>query len=140
MGSSSAVALACRFQVSQWQETGLNAADGAGELKRASVVNAFSGPLEGEGRLEYQLLYPARPGGDAAFIGYERVTASWGERRGSFVLKHDGVYSPSAGVSGRLTVVEGSGGGDFAGLSGDGRIVARAGERGGEYLLTLRLD
>ncbi|OHX13550.1 hypothetical protein BI347_08495 [Chromobacterium sphagni] len=132
------VTLACRFTASQWTEQLLQQTDGAGELKRASIVNALSGSLEGEGWLEYQLLYPQAAGGDVPFIGYERVVARWGERRGSLVLKHDGIYSPEHGVSGTLTVVLGSGSGDFAGLAGDGRIVARAGEHGGEYLLTLR--
>lgn len=140
MSTHLAVSLACGFQASQWQEESLNAADGAGELKRARIVNVLTGPLEGEGRLEYQLLYPARPGEGVVFVGYERVTARWAGKTGSFVLRHDGVYSPTAGVSGSLLVVPGSGSGDFSALSGDGRIVARPGEHGGEYLLTLKLD
>ncbi|KUM03747.1 DUF3224 domain-containing protein [Chromobacterium subtsugae] len=138
MSQHLAVSLSCRFDVGSWSEQLLQQTEGAGELKRASIVNALSGSLEGQGWLEYQLLYPADEGGEVSFIGYERVVARWGERQGSLVLRHDGVYSAAAGVSGSLRVMPGSGSGDFAGLSGDGRIVARAGEHGGEYLLTLQ--
>ncbi|UTH75545.1 DUF3224 domain-containing protein [Chromobacterium sp. IIBBL 290-4] len=138
--ASIVTATSTRFQAKQWQEQALQQQEGAGELKRASVVNAFEGSLQGEGWLEYQLLYPREAGGDVRFIGYERVVASWGDKRGSFVLLHDGVYSATAGVSGSLKILPGSGSGDFQNLSGEGRIISQPGAHGGEYLLTLWLD
>ena len=138
MSAHIVVALGCAFQTRQWQEQSLLQTEGAGELKRASIVNELTGPLTGEGRLEYQLLYPVSPDGDVIFTGFERVTGTWDGLSGSFVLRHDGVYSPTAGARAALQVLSGSGSGDFAGLSGEGRLAARAGERCGEYTLMLK--
>ncbi|MEO9385031.1 DUF3224 domain-containing protein [Chromobacterium phragmitis] len=138
MGSHLVSALGCAFQTRQWQEQSLLQAEGAGELKRASIVNELSGPLQGEGRLEYQLLYPSDPDGEVIFTGFERVTGSWEGLNGSFVLRHDGVYSSRSGARATLQVLEGSGSGGFAGISGEGRLFAKAGERNGEYTLMLK--
>ncbi|AAQ61983.1 DUF3224 domain-containing protein [Chromobacterium violaceum] len=139
MSAHLVVALGCAFQTRQWQEQSLLQTEGAGELKRASIVNELSGPLAGEGRLEYQLLHPASPDGEVIFTGFERVAGTWNGRTGSFVLRHDGVYSPTTGARASLQVLPGSGSGGFAGLSGEGRLAAKAGEHGGEYTLMLKL-
>ncbi|VEB45725.1 Uncharacterised protein [Chromobacterium violaceum] len=49
MSAHLVVALGCAFQTRQWQEQSLLQTEGAGELKRASIVNELSGPLAGEG-------------------------------------------------------------------------------------------
>ncbi|QEL57447.1 DUF3224 domain-containing protein [Chromobacterium paludis] len=139
MSNHTAVALASTFRTTQWQEQVMQQTEGGSELKRASIVNELSGPLQGEGRLEYQLMYPVKEGGDVVFTGFEQVVASWGDLQGSFVLRHDGVYSQVSGANGSLTVVPGSGSGDFISLRGEGQLVANAGEHGGEYRLTLKL-
>ena len=138
MSQHLAVSLSCRFDAGAWSEQPLQQTEGAGALKRASGAHALSGSLEGQGWLEYQLLHQADGSGAVSFIGYERVVARWGDKQGSLVLRHEGEYSAAAGTRGELLVMPGSGSGDFAGLCGDGRIVARAGEAGGEYLLTLQ--
>jgi hypothetical protein len=130
--------LRCAFVAASWSEAPLHEMEGAGKLSHASIVNTLSGDIEGEGRLEYLMQYPVGAGGDVAFIGYERVIVSIGERRGSFTLRHDGVYSASAGVHGTLSVVADSGSGAFAGIGGHGTLEAKAGEHGGQYTLTLQ--
>ncbi|POZ63183.1 DUF3224 domain-containing protein [Chromobacterium alticapitis] len=140
MGNHTAVSLASAFLTKQWQEQLMQQTEGGCELKRASIVNELSGPLQGEGRLEYQLMYPVEPGDDVVFMGFEQVVASWGDLQGSFVLRHDGVYSQVSGANGTLTVVPGSGSGGFAGIRGEGQLIAKAGEHGGEYRLTLKLS
>jgi hypothetical protein len=111
--------------------------DGTGKLSRASITNKLSGGIEGEGTLEYLLSYPNLDGNDVPFIGYERVVGQIETFAGSFVLKHDGVFSPTSGVKGKLEIVPGSGTGDFVGIDGNGAITAKAGEHGGEYAITL---
>lgn len=131
--------LRCQFRATNWTETPYHELAGAGKLSRASITNSLSGDLEGEGVLEYLLAYPAAPGGDVPFIGYERIVGRRGEREGAFTLRHDGAYSPASGVNGRLEVVPDSGLGGFAGVRGSGVIQARPGEHGGEYVLNLEL-
>ncbi len=131
------VSITSQFTAKSWAETPIGEIAGAGKLSRATIVNALTGGIEGEGTLEYQLAYPAVAGGDVPFIGYERIVSLAAGREGSFTIKHDGCFSPLAGVSGKLDIVAGSGTGVFAGVSGSGVIKAVAGEHGGEYCLTL---
>ncbi|MFM9433767.1 hypothetical protein ACFDR9_000811 [Janthinobacterium sp. CG_23.3] len=131
------VNISSRFSATSWTETPISDVAGAGKLSRATIVNALSGGIEGEGALEYQLAYPAVAGGDVPFIGYERIVSLAAGREGSFIVKHDGCFSPLAGVSGKLDIVPGSGAGVFANVGGSGIIKAVAGEHGGEYCLVL---
>jgi hypothetical protein len=126
-----------QFSVASWSETAFHEMPEAGKLSRASITNTFSGALDGLGTLEYLFVYPITPADDVLFSGYERVVATLGNLQGSFVLKHEGVYSPTAGVGGSLTIVTNSGTGDFSGVKGQGNIIAKAGEHGGSYALQI---
>ncbi len=129
----------CQFSATHWSELPFHEMAGAGKLARASITHLHRGELGASGTLEYLLAYPASSDREVLFLGYERIVGSVGARHGSFVLRHDGVYSATAGVQGRLEIVAQSGSGDFAGISGHGTITARAGEHGGAYHLTLAL-
>ena len=135
MKAAGALELTLQFMTTSWTETPFHELPGAGKLSRASVTNALSGGLQGEGVLEYLLAYPAAEGGEVAFVGYERVSGQSEGRCGSFVLRHEGVFSRTDGVHGTLQIVPGSGAGDFAGMNGAGTISARAGEHGGVYVI-----
>src|SRR5688500_1556578 len=95
-------------------------ADGS-KLTDAMIPVAYSGGIEGEGMLQYLLSYRADQTG--VFMGYERVTGSIGDRKGSFVWKHDGIFQPS-GVRTALTIVPGSATGELVGLRGEGSFIA----------------
>jgi hypothetical protein len=129
--------IVCQFIANSWSETPFHEIPEAGKLSRASIVNTLSGELTGLGTLEYLLVYPATPGADVQFSGYERIVATLGTLQGSFVIKHEGIFSPATGVSGNLHIVAGSGTGDFSGIRGQGEIIAKAGEHGGSYALNL---
>ncbi|WP_293936700.1 DUF3224 domain-containing protein [Iodobacter sp.] len=103
--------IVCQTSVQTWSEIPFHEMSEAGKLSRASIVNTLSGDIEGEGVLEYLLAYPKIAGGDVIFTGMERIVAKMAARDGSFVLRHEGVFSASAGVSGSLTIIEGSGSG-----------------------------
>ena len=126
-----------QFVASSWAEVAFHELAGAGKLSRASITNRLSGALEGEGVLDYLLSYPVTEGAPVTFVGYERIVGRIGALQGSFVLRHDGVFSKIAGVTGRLDVVPGRGTGAFADIYGDGTISAKVGEHGGVYALTL---
>lgn len=132
------VSITSQFIAKSWSEAPMHEFAGAGKLSRASIVNTLSGGIEGEGTLEYQLAYPLVAGGEVPFIGYERIVSRAAGREGSFIIRHDGSFSPLAGVAGTLAVVPGSGTGAFADVGGSGVIKAVAGEHGGEYCLSLQ--
>jgi hypothetical protein len=128
----------CQFVATSWAEVPFHEMNGAGTLSRASIHNTFSGGIDAEGVLEYLLSYPSIAGEEVPFIGYERIIGRIESGNGSFVIMHDGVFSPASGVNGRLEIMKGSGTGDFVGVTGSGTITAKAGEHGGEYTLSIQ--
>jgi hypothetical protein len=128
----------CKFVATSWSEVPFHEMNGAGKLSRASIRNTLSGGIDAEGTLEYLLTYPSIAGDEVPFIGYERIIGRVEAGNGSFVIRHDGVFSPTSGVNGKLEIMEGSGTGDFVGITGSGIITAKAGEHGGEYALTIQ--
>ena len=56
---------AARFEIKAWDENPYNEMEGAPKLNRASVTQSYSGDIEGEGRVEYLMVYGE--GGSASF-------------------------------------------------------------------------
>ena len=100
------------FAIKSWDEKTLDEIEGAQKLTRVSAIKAYQGDIEGEGKLEYLMMY--RTAGSASFIGLERVTGSVGGRSGSFVLQHNGTFEDGVAKV-KLSVVPGSGTGICAG-------------------------
>jgi hypothetical protein len=123
-----------KFKVESWdEETYAELGDGR-KLTRASVKQAFSGDIEGEGAVEWLMCY--RPDETADFVGLQRVDGRVGERSGSFVLQNAGTFDGRE-ARGEWSVVPGSGSGDLSGLRGKGQFTAPL---GGEPSLTLDYD
>lgn len=114
------------MELKSWDEHPYSEIDGGPKLARASVTQSFSGDIEGEGTLEYLMLYQ---GNAASFSGLERVVGRIGERWGSFVLQHNGRFEGDTARS-SLSVVPGSGTGDLRGLRGEGSYVWPHGQSG----------
>lgn len=106
-----------RFAIQSWEEKAYSEGDNVPKLTRASVTKAFTGDLEGEGKVEYLMMY--RSDGSASFVGLERVTGGIGGKVGTFVLHRTGVFENGQAKE-SYTVVPGSGTGDLRGLKGDG--------------------
>ena len=106
-----------RFAIQSWDEKPYNEGDNLPKLTRASVTKTFTGDLEGEGRVEYLMMY--RHSGSATFVGLERVVGRIGARVGTFVLQRTGVFENGQAKE-SYTVVPGSGTGELTGLKGDG--------------------
>lgn len=112
------------FQGKSWEETTFNEVEGGAKLSRASVTNDYLGDLEGEGTLEYFLIY--RDDGSCGFVGVERIVGRLDGRSGSFVLQHSGTYEAGT-ARGTWSVAPGSGTGELRGLKGEGGYVAEHG-------------
>ncbi len=113
-----------RFEVSSWDEDTYEKLGGEGKLTRASVTQRFTGDIEGDGSVEWLMCYV--PDGTAAFVGFQRIEGTIGERRGSFVAKSVGDFDGERAI-GTWTVVVGSGTGELSGLTGEGSFEAPLG-------------
>ncbi len=114
------------MDLKSWDEQPYSEIDGGPKLARASVTQSFSGDIEGEGTLEYLMLYQ---GDSASFSGLERVVGRIGERSGSFVLQHNGLFEGDTARS-TLSVVPELGTGDLRGLRGAGSFAWSHGQPG----------
>jgi hypothetical protein len=106
-----------RFAIKTWDEKPYGEGQDQPKLTRASVAKTFAGDLEGEGQVEYLMMY--RGDGSATFVGLERVVGRLAGRTGSFVLQRTGVFE--GGQAREIySVVPGSGTGELHGLRGEG--------------------
>lgn len=79
-----------RFHITSWDEQPYSEGEGLPRLTQASVVKTYTGDIEGDGQVEYLMMY--RSDGSATFVGLERVAARIGGRSGVFVLQRSGVF------------------------------------------------
>jgi hypothetical protein len=106
-----------RFAIRTWDEKPYSEGQGLPKLTRASVAKTFTGDLEGEGQVEYLMMY--RSDGSATFVGLERVVGRIDGKTGSFVLQRTGVFEGGLAKE-TYSVVPGSATGELLGLRGDG--------------------
>jgi hypothetical protein len=106
-----------RFAITRWDETPYSEGQDQPRLTRASVTKTYTGDIEGEGQVEYLMMY--RGDGSATFVGLERIVGRIGGKTGSFVLQRTGTFE-SGQAKESYSVVEGSATGELEGLQGDG--------------------
>jgi hypothetical protein len=106
-----------RFAIKNWDEKPYSEGKDLPRLTRASVSKTFTGDIEGEGQVEYLMMY--RSDGSASFVGLERVVGGIGGKSGSFVLQRTGIFE-SGQAKESYFVIPGSATGDLQGLRGDG--------------------
>ena len=106
-----------RFAIKSWDEKPYSEGPGLPRLTRASVMKTFTGDIEGEGQVEYLMMY--RSDGSATFVGLERVVGRIGGKTGTFVLQRSGVFENGRAKE-SYSVVPGSASGELQGLRGDG--------------------
>jgi hypothetical protein len=104
-----------RFTIIGWDEKPYN--DGPPKLTKASVAKTYAGDIEGEGHVEYLMMY--RTDGTASFVGLERIAGRIAGRTGTCVLQRAGVYEGGQAKE-SYSVIAGSGTGDLQGLRGEG--------------------
>ncbi len=123
------------FQITGGGEDAYHEGEGL-RLTHANGTQTFAGDIEGDGTVHWLMAY--RPDKTARFVGLQRITGTVGGRKGSFVLTATGDHD---GSTSRIDwqVVEGSGTGELAGITGDGEMEAPGGP-GGTYRLDYALS
>jgi hypothetical protein len=106
-----------RFAIKSWDEKPYSESPGEPRLTRASVAKTYTGDIDGEGHVEYLMMY--RSDGSATFVGHERVVARVGGKAGTFVLQRVGKFEGGQAIE-SYSVVRDSGTGELQGLSGEG--------------------
>lgn len=112
------------FQITGWQEETYAELGGNRKLTQAEVKQTFTGDLEGEGSVRWQMAY--REDGTADWLGMQQVEGSLGGHRGTFVLRSVGTFDGDR-AAGEWAVVAGSGTGELQGLTGHGMMEAPMG-------------
>lgn len=111
------------FTVRSWDENTYRELGGDAKLTKATVTFGLQGDITGEATWDSVMCY--RPDGTAVYTGFQRVQGELAGMDGSFVVRADGEYADGKARS-RWQVVEGSGTGGLAGLTGSGEAVAAA--------------
>jgi hypothetical protein len=106
-----------RFAIKSWDEKPYSEGQDRPRLTRASVTKTYTGDIEGEGEVEYLMMY--RSDGSATFVGLERVVGRMDGKPGTFVLQRAGIFE-SGQAKESYSVIPGSASGDLQGLRGDG--------------------
>jgi Protein of unknown function (DUF3224) len=112
------------FEMKKWDEKPHDDTDGLPRLTRATATQVFGGDIEGQGAVEYLMMY--RNDNSASYLGLLRVVGRVNGRAGSFVFQCMGTYE---GGTARCSwsVVPGSGTAELRGLRGDGGYSAQRG-------------
>jgi len=114
------------FELASWEEDTYEELGDGGKLTRASVTQAFSGDVVGDGAVQWLMCY--RNDGTAHFVGLQLVRGVIDERKGSFVLETSGDFDgKQATWSG--SVVAGSGTGELEGIRGRATFGAPKGPK-----------
>lgn len=113
-----------QFKVESWEENTYEELGGEAKLTRASVGQAFTGDLEGDGSVEWLMCY--REDKTADFVGLQRFVGRIGSRSGSFVMQTRGSFDGTE-AKGRLDVVAGSGTEELSAITGTGAFAAPLG-------------
>jgi hypothetical protein len=106
-----------RFVIKSWDETPYGEGEGLPRLTRARVSKTFTGDVEGEGQVEYLMMY--RGDKSASYVGLERFVGTIGGRAGTCVLRRTGVFEGGLAKE-SYSVIPGSGTGELRGLRGEG--------------------
>ena len=106
-----------RFAIKSWDEKPYSEGPDRPRLTRASVAKTYTGDIEGEGQVEYLMMY--RQDGSAAFVGLEQVVGRVGGKTGTFVLERTGMFEGGQAKE-SYAVIPGSATGELQGLRGDG--------------------
>ncbi len=125
-----------RFTIKSWDEKPYSEGQDLPKMTRASVDKTFTGDIDGEGHVEYLMMY--RTDGTATFVGLERITGRMAGKDGSFVLERTGVFEDGQAKE-SYSVVPGSGSGELRSLRGEGTSsVGHAAEH--PFALNYELD
>lgn len=119
------------FVLDSFEEDPPYSQDPGVQYSRIRISKTFRGDIEGRSTVE--MLSVRSDNGGAGYVAVERISGSVHGHTGTFAVLHVGTMAGEAQWA-RWPVVSGSGTGDLARLSGEGRIEMTA---GGEHQLHL---
>lgn len=90
--STTVLSAKATFEITSWEEAAYDAPEVGSTLLRATVKKTFSGDLEGTSVAELLMVRAGAEGGEG-YVATERFVGRLGDRTGSFVLQHGGVFS-----------------------------------------------
>jgi hypothetical protein len=125
-----------RFAISSWDEQPYSEGENLPKLTRARVTKTYTGDIDGEGQVEYLMMY--RADGSADFLGLERFVGRMAGKTGTFVLRRIGVFESGLAKE-SYSVVPGSATGELRGLRGDGNTAVGHGTEH-PFVLNYQLD
>jgi hypothetical protein len=114
------------FTLSSWEEKTYAEREGERKLTQATVTQDLAGDVAGKGQVEWLMSYGED--GTAHFVGLQQFEGVIDGRQGSVVLETIGDFDGKE-ATWAANVVEGSGTGGWAGMSGEGRFQAPHGNK-----------
>lgn len=103
-----------QYEVVSWQEEPLHEGGEAATITKATVSATVKGALVGLLTIEYLMAYPAER--TSVFVGIARFEGEVDGRSGQFVATVSGSFGGTA--TEQWTLIEGTGRGDLAGITG----------------------
>lgn len=104
-----------KLHIDSWDEKPVHELDDGHKVTRAEVALTGTDDAVTEAGFDAVLYY--RPDGTSSYVSLMRITATLQGRSGSFVLQGDGAFDGTTAI-GDTTIVDGSGTGELAGISG----------------------
>ena len=123
-----------RFAITSWDEKPYSEGPDLPRLTRATVTKTFTGDIEGEGQVEYLMMYGSD--GSATFVGLKRIVGRIAGKAGTFVLQRTGVFENGLAKE-SYSVIPGSATGELRGLRGEGTSAVG---HGTEHPITLTYE
>jgi hypothetical protein len=114
------------FTLSSWEEKTYAEREGERKLTQATVTQDLTGDVAGKGQVEWLMSYGED--GTAHFVGLQQFEGMIDGRQGSVVLETNGDFDGKE-ATWAAKVIEGSGTGGWAGMSGEGRFQAPHGNK-----------
>jgi hypothetical protein len=111
------------MDVTSWDEKTISES-GPTKITRTTMGQSCTGDIEGTSASELVMFY--QEGGRATIVGFLTIDGSIGDRTGTVVLRSIGGFDGSEATA-ELSVVQGSGTGGLAGITGTGSSVAPSG-------------
>lgn len=124
------------FKVTLWDLKPYDEAADSPTLSRGTVKKTFEGGTKGESTGE--ILMFSAPDGSAAYTILDKFSVEIDGREGSFVAIHGATHSPKETSRAIGTILQGSGTGELAGISG--AIEFKSDENGKNIILEYSIE
>jgi hypothetical protein len=112
--------IATKFKILSWDEKPYREHSDGSKFTRAEVtLRDEQGPADGT----FEALMYYRPDGTTSYVTLMRIEGTLDGRTGGFVLRGEGTFDGTT-ATGESVVVDGSGTGELAGITGTARSVS----------------